>query len=167
MLNSVINAFIETKKCALFKLTLTCDWLLPIFNCPDPESNLKIVSAATKLPKLLFTFFTHVLLLLHIRKITRFAFLFKDCFYFTNFDIVFGAQKINNIEHNVHLLNCLLLCARLYIDESIIYRCKYGNRIPTASEFYQRVQKVKLSEFILSKNHNKIIFFRKKQLMHL
>ena len=35
-------------------------------------------------------------------------------------------------------LNCLLLCNRF-----VIYTCKYSDRIPTASEFYQHVQKVK------------------------
>ena len=55
----------------------------------------------------------------------------KDSFSFNNFNKVFGAPKINNTEHNVHLLNCLPACARF-----VIYRCKYGNRIPTASEFY-------------------------------
>ena len=37
--------------------------------------------------------------------------------------------------------NCLLSCARF-----VISRCKYGNRIPTTSEFYQQVQKVKTAE---------------------
>ena len=71
--------------------------------------------------------------------------------------IVFGVPKINNTEHNIYLLNCLLLCARF-----VIYKCKYGNRIPTALEFYQQVQKVKTSECILSKNRSKINLFRKK-----
>ena len=86
----------------------------------------------------------------------------KDSFSFNNFDKVFGVQKINNNEHNAYLLNCLLLCARF-----VVYRCKYGKRISTALEFYQQVQKVKMSEFVLSKNHSKINLFRKKWSMLL
>ena len=83
----------------------------------------------------------------------------KDSFSFNNFNKDFGVPSINNAEHNVYLLNCLLLCARF-----VIYRCKYDCRIPTASEFYQQVQKVKMSEFILSKNRSKINLFRKKMV---
>ena len=82
----------------------------------------------------------------------------KDSFFINNFNKVFGVPKINNTEYNIYLLNCLLLCARF-----VIYKCKkYGNRIPTALEFYQQVQKVKTSEYILSKNRSKINLFRKK-----
>ena len=57
----------------------------------------------------------------------------------------------------IYLLNCLLLCARF-----VVQKYKYCNRIPKASEIHQKVQKIKLSKFILSKKHNKINFFRKK-----
>ena len=85
-----------------------------------------------------------------------FSFL-KDSFFINNFNKVFGVSKTNITEHNIYLLNCLLLCARF-----VIYKCKYGNRIPTALEFYQQVQKLKTSEYILSKNRSKINLFRKK-----
>ena len=75
---------------------------------------------------------------------------------FNNFNKVFGVPKINNNEHNIYLLNCLLLCARF-----VIYRCKYANRIPTNLEFYQQVQKLKTSEYILPKNRSKINFSEK------
>ena len=65
---------------------------------------------------------------------------------------------INNTEKCL-LANCLLSCARF-----VIYKCKYGYRIPTALQFYQQVQKVKTSKYILSKNHNEIIFFRIKMV---
>ena len=74
----------------------------------------------------------------------------KKSFFFINFNKVFGVPKINNTELNDYLLNYLLLCERF-----VIYRCKYGNRTPTASEF------------ILSKNHSKISLFRKKCSMLL
>ena len=81
----------------------------------------------------------------------------KILFFINNFNKVFGVPKINNTEHNIYLLNCLLLWARF-----VIYKCKYDNKIPTAMEFYQQVQKVKTSEYILSKNRSKINLFRKK-----
>ena len=46
----------------------------------------------------------------------------KDSFFVNNFSKGFGVPKINNTEHNIYLLNCLLLCARF-----VIYKCKYGN----------------------------------------
>ena len=49
-----------------------------------------------------------------------------------------------------------MTCARF-----VVYKCKYGNRIPTALEFHQQVQKLKTSEYILSKNRSKINLFRK------
>jgi len=39
------------------------------------------------------------------------------------------------------LINCLLLCARF-----VIYKCKFGERIPTIFEFKQTVQHLKHSE---------------------
>ena len=87
---------------------------------------------------------------------------FKDSFFINNFNKVFGVPKINNNEHNIYLLNCLFLCARF-----VIYRCKYANRIPTTLEFYQQVQKLKTSEYILSKNRSKINLFRRKWSMLL
>ena len=58
----------------------------------------------------------------------------KDSFSFNNFNKVFGVPNKNNTERNVYLLNCLLLSERF-----VIYRSKYGNRIPAASEFYQQM----------------------------
>ena len=81
----------------------------------------------------------------------------KDSFLLSNFNKVCGVPKINNIEHNIFLLNCLLLCAKF-----VIYKCKYGNRIPTAMEFYQQVQKLKTSEYIPSQNRSKINLFGRK-----
>ena len=69
----------------------------------------------------------------------------------------FLKDSLNNTEHNIYLFNCLLLCARF-----VTYKCKYGNRILTALEFYQQVQKLNTSEYILSKNRSKINLFRKK-----
>ena len=81
---------------------------------------------------------------------------FLDYFFLSNFNKVFGVPEINNTEHNIYLLNCLLLCARF-----VIYKCKYGNRIPIDLEFYQQVQKLKTSEYILSKTVVKLIFSEK------
>ena len=86
----------------------------------------------------------------------------KDSFSGNNFNKVFGVPKIDNTKHNIYLFNGLLLCARF-----VVYRCKYGKRTPTALEFFQQVQKLKTSEYILSKNHSKINFFRKKWSMLL
>ena len=80
----------------------------------------------------------------------------KDSFSFNNFNKVFGVPKTNSTEHNVYLLNCLLLCARF-----VIYRCKYANRIPTTLEFYQQVQKLKRRNTFYRKTVVKSIFSEK------
>ena len=159
-IRQIIYALLK-QNCALFKLTLTCDCLLSIFSCPVLAlSSLKIVSFATKLPKLLFTFFALVLLLLHIGKMFPLAFLVFLKIHLSLIisikSLLHQKQRILN-KNNIYLLKCVLLCARF-----VVYSCKFGDRIPTALEFYQEVQKVKSSEFILSKNYGKINLFRKK-----
>ena len=93
-----------------------------------------------KAPETLSSSFLHMFCCCYILgKCFRLHFqLFKNSFSFNNFNKVFGISKINNNEHNIYLLNCLLLRAKF-----VRYRCKYANRIPTTLEFYQQVQKVK------------------------
>ena len=99
------------------------------FNTNSYDFN-SIVSFATKLPKKISSPFFLMSCGYHIlENVSAYIFSFLvDSFFFNNRNKVFGVPKTNNNQHNVYLLVRLFLCARF-----VIYRCKYGSRIPIAS----------------------------------
>ena len=82
----------------------------------------------------------------------------KKNFVISDFDKVFGFQNSTpNFDCNINLLNCLLLCARF-----VIFRCKYGNRLPSVFEFLQFVKTVKYCESKIAVRREKTGIFRSK-----
>jgi len=80
----------------------------------------------------------------------------KLCKYIGSFERLFGFQLQNNCEKEL-FINSLLLSARF-----LIYRCKYSGTKPNMLQYFNLLNNIKSTEYLIAKRNNKIaIHFRK------
>ena len=96
-----------------------------------------------KTPETFFHHFSPVLLLLQFGKMFTLLFL---SFLKILFLLIVLVKSFENQKFTILNAISIRLIVYFYVQDLLLYKCKYDNRIPKTSDFYQQVQKIKVIE---------------------
>ena len=102
-------------------------------------------------PETFFHHFSHVLLLLQFGKMFTLLFLsFLKIFFL----LIILVKSFENQKFTIVNAIFIRLIVYFYVQDLLLYKCKYDNRIPKTSNFDQQVQKIKVIEIYYIKKNN-------------